>query len=71
MEAGLVFAAAMAIGILATLAAVALLTVFMRDGIVRFAARHGASMQRLTRFLDGAAGALLIILRLRGEPDDG
>jgi hypothetical protein len=42
---------------------VALLTVFMRDGIVRFAARHGASMQRL---LDGAAAALLIILSLRG-----
>ena len=64
-EAGLVFAAAMMIGILTTLATVALLTVFMRDRLVNFTARHGASMQRLMRFLDGAAGVLLIVLSLR------
>jgi ABC-type nickel/cobalt efflux system permease component RcnA len=64
-EAGVVFALAMAIGVLTTLAAVALLTVFMRDRLVDFTARHGASMLRLTRFLDGAAGVLLIVLSLR------
>jgi ABC-type nickel/cobalt efflux system permease component RcnA len=64
-EAGLVFAAAMMLGILTTLATVALLTVLMRDRLVAFTTRHGASMQKLTRLLDGAAGALLIVLSLR------
>jgi len=36
--------------------------VFMRDQLLGFMARHGASMQRLTRILDGASGALLIAL---------
>ena len=44
---------------------VALLTVFMRDRLVNFTARHGASMQKLTRLLDGAAGVLLIAISLR------
>jgi len=64
-EAGLVFAVAMMTGVLATLAAVALLTVFMRDRLIDLTTRHGASIQRLTRLLDAAAGALLIILALR------
>jgi ABC-type nickel/cobalt efflux system permease component RcnA len=63
-EAGLVFAFAMMLGILMTLATVALLTVFMRDRLVSITTRHGASMQKLTRLLDGTAGALLIILSL-------
>jgi ABC-type nickel/cobalt efflux system permease component RcnA len=64
-EAGLVFALAMMMGVLATLAAVALLTVFMRDRLLDLTTRHGASIQRMTRFLDAAAGALLIILAVR------
>lgn len=64
-EAGLLFAIAMMLGVLTTLGAVALLTILMRDQSVSFMARHGASMQRLTRFLDGAAGVLLIVLSVR------
>jgi ABC-type nickel/cobalt efflux system permease component RcnA len=64
-EAGLIFAVAMMLGILATLATVALLTVFMRDRLVGIMARHGASMQKLARLLDFAAGTLLIMLSLR------
>ena len=64
-EAGLLFASAMMLGVLTTLGAVALLTILMRDQLVGFMARHGASMQRLTRFLDGAAGVLLIVLSVR------
>jgi nickel/cobalt exporter len=63
-EAGLVFAAAMMLGVLATLSVVTLLTVLMRDQLLHFMARHGASMQRLTRILDSIAGALLIALSL-------
>ena len=64
-EAGLVFAVAMMMGVLATLAAVALVTVFMRDRLLDLTTRHGASIQKLTRLLDAAAGALLMILALR------
>ena len=64
-EAGLVFAVAMMLGVLTTLAAVALLTVFLRDTLVAFTIRLGASIQRLIRILDGAAGVLLIVLSLR------
>jgi ABC-type nickel/cobalt efflux system permease component RcnA len=64
-EAGLVFAAAMMLGVLLTLASVALVTVFMRDRLVSLTARHGVAVQRLSRFLDGTAGVLLIILSLR------
>jgi nickel/cobalt exporter len=64
IEAGLVFAAAMMLGVLSTLAAVALLTVFMRDRLVDFTARHGASLHQLTRILDAASGVLLIALSL-------
>ena len=61
-EAGLIFAVAMMLGVLATLGAVAAPTIFMRDRLVNFMARHGASLQTLTRLLDGAAGTLLIVI---------
>lgn len=64
-EAGLVFAVAMMSGVLTTLAVVALLTVFMRKQLMAFMARHGASMLRLTRVLDGVSGVLLIAISLR------
>ena len=63
-EAGLVFAIAMMFGVLTTLAAVALLTVFLRDKLVQLVASHGASMVRLTRILDAASGASLIAISL-------
>lgn len=63
-EAGLVFAVAMMLGVLTTLTGVAILTVFMRDRMVSFTAHYGASIDSLTRLLDGAAGVLLIALSL-------
>lgn len=63
--AGLVFAVAMMLGVLLTLSIVALLAVLLRDRLVDFSLRHGAAMGRLTRALDGLAGALLIVLSLR------
>jgi nickel/cobalt exporter len=64
-EAGIVFAAAMMLGVLATLATVALITVFMRNQVVSFIIRHGASLTKMTRLLDGTAGALLIVIAVR------
>lgn len=63
-EAGLVFAAAMMLGILLTLSAVAVLTVLLRDRLVSFVAHHGVSILRLSRSLDGVSGVLLIVLCL-------
>jgi ABC-type nickel/cobalt efflux system permease component RcnA len=63
-EAGLVFALAMTLGVLSTLALVALLTTFMRDRLMTFLSHHGASLQYLTRVLDGLSGLLLIALSL-------
>jgi nickel/cobalt exporter len=59
-EAGLVFAAAMMLGVLATLALVALATVLMRDRMLHLIEQHGASLQKMTRSLDFASGLLLI-----------
>lgn len=64
-EAGLMFAVAMMLGILATLAVVALLTVFMRDALIGFMTRYGASVQRLVRGLDALSGIVLIAISLR------
>jgi threonine/homoserine/homoserine lactone efflux protein len=48
------------LGVGLTLAAVALLTVLARAWVTAMAARHGASVDRLARALDGLSGALLI-----------
>ena len=64
-EAGILFAAAMMLGVLATLASVVLVTIVMRDRVVGLAARHGASLQKVSRSLDGAAGALLVAIAAR------
>jgi len=63
-EAGVTFAVAMAIGVGLTLAAVALLTVLAREWVVGFTVRHGASLEKLGRILDGAAGMLLVAIAL-------
>src|SRR5215212_5151679 len=62
IEAGLVFAAAMMLGVLFTLALVALVTVFFRDRLVELTIRRGASLQKLSRILDAFSGLLLIVL---------
>lgn len=64
-EAGLVFAAAMLGGIALTLGAVALLTVIARDWSVGFAQRHGGSIEKVARVLEGATGIVLIWIGLR------
>ena len=46
IEAGFVFAAAMMLGVLLTLATVALLTIFLRDRTIAFTTRHGAAMHK-------------------------
>ena len=61
-EAGLVFALAMMLGVLATLASVALATVVMRDQMLHLIERHGASLHKMTRALDFLSGLLLILL---------
>ena len=63
-EAGLVFALAMMLGVLATLTLVALLTTFMRDRLLTFLSHHGASLQHFARGLDGSSGLLLIALSI-------
>jgi nickel/cobalt transporter (NicO) family protein len=63
-EAGLTFALAMMLGVALTLSAVALLTIVARDLAVSLSARHGASIDRLGRVLDGIAGALLVAIGL-------
>ena len=64
-EAGIVFAVAMMLGVLATLATVAALTIFMRDRLMNLMGQYGGSLHTLTRLLDGAAGALLIVIGVR------
>ena len=64
-EAGLAFALAMMAGVGRTLGAVAALTVVARDRVVALMARHGASLDRLGRGLDGTSGALLMLIGLR------
>ena len=64
-EAGVTFAVAMMLGVAFTLSAVALVTVLARDWVVSFTARHGASLDKLGRALDGASGVLLIVVAAR------
>jgi nickel/cobalt transporter (NicO) family protein len=63
-EAGVTFAIAMMIGIALTLAAVAAVTVVARAWLVDVIVRRGASIDRLSRILDGVSGALLIVIAL-------
>jgi nickel/cobalt exporter len=64
-EAGLMFALAMMIGVGLTLSGIALLTILARDAVVGLMARHGASLERLARVLDGLGGLLLIVFATR------
>lgn len=64
-EAGLTYAGAMMLGVLFTLAGVALFTVFARDWVFRLAARYGTSIDKLARILDPIVGVLVIVLAMR------
>lgn len=61
-EAGLTFALAMMLGVTATLGLVAIGTIYARDAMLSFLSAHGASLERLTRILDGVTGMLLILI---------
>ena len=58
--AGLAFASAMFIGITLTLIIVALVAVLAREAVVYYLDRHGASITKLSRALDGVSGLLLL-----------
>src|SRR5215218_4378310 len=64
-EAGLTFALAMMGGVGATLATVAALVVLARSWFVRTVANHGASIERLTRWLEGLTGAALVAIGVK------
>jgi nickel/cobalt exporter len=60
-EIGVAFAATMMLGVALTLSAVAFVTAFARERIIRFADRHGSAASRLLRSLDVTTGVLLVI----------
>src|SRR5215213_9626814 len=64
-EAGLMFAAAMMLGVGLTLGGVAALTVLARDRVVAFVARHGGSVDKASRALEALTGAALLAIGLR------
>jgi nickel/cobalt exporter len=64
-EAGLVFAAAMMLGVMLTLSSVAAGAILAKDGFARMLTNHGATLQRVGRVTEAAAGLLLIVIGLR------
>jgi ABC-type nickel/cobalt efflux system permease component RcnA len=64
-EIGLLWALAMAGGVLVTLAGTALVAVFARNAMLRFMAAHGHRMERLSRLAEAAAGLVLIVMASR------
>jgi nickel/cobalt transporter (NicO) family protein len=64
-EAGLMFAAAMMLGVGLTLGGVAALTVLARDRVVAFVARHGGSVDKTSRALEALTGAALLAIGVR------
>jgi nickel/cobalt transporter (NicO) family protein len=65
LEAGLTFAVAMMLGVGLTLGAVAALTVFARERVVNFVGRHGGSVKKVARLLEGLTGAALLAIGVR------
>lgn len=64
-EIGVLFAAAMLIGIMLTLGGVALATVLGRQQMLHLVGRHGASIDGVTRLLEAVAGTILVGISLR------
>jgi nickel/cobalt transporter (NicO) family protein len=64
-EAGLTFALSMFLGVGLTLAAVAGLVILARTWCVTVVARHGASIGRVSRMLEGLTGAMLVVIGIR------
>jgi len=64
-EAGLMFAAAMMLGVGLTLGGIAALTVVARERVVAFVARHGGSVEKASRALEALTGAALLAIGVR------
>ena len=64
-EAGLTFAVAMMSGVGLTLALVSALVILARDRFVSTMARHGTSVERLSRLLEGITGVALVAIGVR------
>jgi nickel/cobalt transporter (NicO) family protein len=64
-EAGLTFALSMFLGVGLTLAAVAGLVILARTWCVTVVARHGASIGRVSRLLEGLTGAMLVVIGIK------
>jgi len=62
--AGLLFAATMMLGVAVTLSAVAVLSIVLRDQLVRFVKGHPRLFGAITRAIEGLAGAALIALAI-------
>lgn len=61
-EIGVLWAVAMAAGVMVTLGATALLAVVARDAMVGLMTRHGKRVQLISRVIEGAAGLALIAM---------
>ena len=61
-EAGLTFAVAMMLGVLCTLAALAVGTVLARNTVMELTIQHGASVDRIGRVMNTLGGTILIVL---------
>jgi nickel/cobalt exporter len=64
-EAGLTFALSMFLGVGLTLAAVAALVILVRNRFVDVVASHGASIERLSRWLEGLTGVALVAIGIK------
>jgi ABC-type nickel/cobalt efflux system permease component RcnA len=64
-EAGLTFALSMLLGVGLTLAAVAALVILARTWLVAVATNHGASMQRMSRLMEGLTGVTLVSVGIK------
>lgn len=64
-EAGLTFALSMFLGVGLTLAVVAGLVILARTWFVTMVANHGASLERLSRVLEGLTGAMLVAIGIK------
>ncbi len=67
-EIGLLWAVAMAGGVMITLGATALVAVFARDALVHVLSNHSNRVQVATRLLELTAGVMLIVLAARELP---
>jgi len=63
--AGLVFAAAMMLGVMFTLSSVAAGAILLKDGFAKALESHGGVLQRVGRTTEGTAGLLLLAIGLR------